>query len=70
MYDARVCYIVGGSPPSENPAGVGTLEFPLRFPGQDADKETNTHCRAGPPMSWVGSTIGLDAYTNIRIVGA
>jgi RHS repeat-associated protein len=28
-------------PPDENPAGVGTFEFPLRFPGQYADKETN-----------------------------
>jgi len=31
----------GSSPPNENPAGIGTFEFPLRFPGQYADKETN-----------------------------
>jgi len=33
----------GSSPPNENPAGLGTFEFPLRFPGQYADKETNVH---------------------------
>jgi len=33
----------GGNPPDENPSGLGTFEFPLRFPGQYADKETNLH---------------------------
>ena len=31
----------GSNPPDENPSGLGTFEFPLRFPGQYADKETN-----------------------------
>jgi RHS repeat-associated protein len=29
--------------PDENPSGLGALEFPLRFPGQYFDKETNLH---------------------------
>jgi RHS repeat-associated protein len=33
----------GGNPPDENPSGLGAFEFPLRFPGQYADKETNLH---------------------------
>jgi RHS repeat-associated protein len=28
--------------PDENPSGLGAFEFPLRFPGQYADKETNS----------------------------
>ena len=31
----------GNSPPDENPSSLGAFEFPLRFPGQYADKETN-----------------------------
>jgi len=31
----------GGNPPDENPSGLGNFEFPLRFPGQYSDKETN-----------------------------
>jgi RHS repeat-associated protein len=31
----------GDSPPDENPSGAGAFEFPLRFSGQYADKETN-----------------------------
>jgi RHS repeat-associated protein len=27
--------------PDENPSGLGAFEFPIRFPGQYADKETN-----------------------------
>ena len=27
----------------ENPSGLGAFEFPLRFPGQYFDKETNLH---------------------------
>jgi RHS repeat-associated protein len=30
----------GGNPPDENPSGLGVFEFPLRFPGQYADRET------------------------------
>jgi len=29
--------------PDENPSGLGAFEFPLRFPGQYADRETNLH---------------------------
>jgi RHS repeat-associated protein len=31
----------GNNVPDENPSGLGAFEFPLRFPGQYADKETN-----------------------------
>lgn len=30
----------GNNPPDENPSGLGTFEFNLRFPGQYADRET------------------------------
>jgi len=30
----------GDAPPNDNPSGQGAFEFPLRFPGQYADKET------------------------------
>ena len=30
----------GNNPPEENPSGLGSFEFALRFPGQYADKET------------------------------
>ncbi|MGH8672337.1 MAG: RHS repeat-associated core domain-containing protein, partial [Burkholderiales bacterium] len=33
----------GGNVPDQNPSGLGTFEFNLRFPGQYADKETNLH---------------------------
>jgi RHS repeat-associated protein len=33
----------GVTVPDENPSGLGAFEFPLRFPGQYADKETNVH---------------------------
>ena len=33
----------GASAPDENPSGLGLFEFPLRFPGQYFDKETNLH---------------------------
>ncbi len=29
--------------PDENPSGQGAFEFPLRFPGQYADNESNIH---------------------------
>jgi RHS repeat-associated protein len=32
----------GRSPPEENPSGLGSFEFPLRFPGTYADRETGT----------------------------
>lgn len=31
----------GNNPADENPSSLGVFEFPLRFPGQYADKETN-----------------------------
>ena len=31
----------GANPPDENPSGLGAFEFPLRFPGQYFDKESN-----------------------------
>lgn len=31
----------GNDVPNNNPSGVGAFEFPLRFPGQYTDKETN-----------------------------
>lgn len=33
----------GSLPPIENPSGLGTFSFNLRFPGQYFDQETNTH---------------------------
>ena len=34
---------VGGCSTNENPSGLGTMEYNLRFPGQYYDKETGTH---------------------------
>jgi RHS repeat-associated protein len=33
----------GVNVPDENPSSLGAFEFPLRYPGQYADKETNLH---------------------------
>ena len=33
----------GGNMPDENPAGLGTFTYNLRFPGQYFDRETNLH---------------------------
>ena len=33
----------GVTVPDENPSGLGAFEFPMRFPGQYADKETNLY---------------------------
>ena len=33
----------GVNVPDENPSSLGAFEFPLRFPGQYADKETNLY---------------------------
>jgi len=33
----------GVNVPDENPSSLGAFEFPLRFPGQYADKETGLH---------------------------
>lgn len=31
----------GSTPPNDNPSGLGAFDFPLRFPGQYFDRETN-----------------------------
>jgi RHS repeat-associated protein len=31
----------GATPPNDNPSGLGSFDFPLRFPGQYFDRETN-----------------------------
>ena len=31
----------GSTPPNDNPSGLGAFDFPLRFPGQYYDRETN-----------------------------
>jgi len=31
----------GSTPPNDNPSGAGAFDFPLRFPGQYFDRETN-----------------------------
>jgi len=31
----------GSTPPNDNPSGLGSFDFPLRFPGQYFDRETN-----------------------------
>lgn len=31
----------GATPPNDNPSGLGAFDFPLRFPGQYFDRETN-----------------------------
>ncbi len=60
----------GNSPPNENPAGIGTFEFPLRFPGQYADKETNLNYNYfrdyDPGIGRYGESdpIGLDGGLN------
>ena len=33
----------GVTPPNDNPIGIGSFDFPLRYPGQYYDKETNLH---------------------------
>lgn len=33
----------GVNVPDENPSGLGVFEFPMRFPGQYFDQETNLH---------------------------
>lgn len=33
----------GSTPPNDNPSGLGAFDFPLRFPGQYFDRETNLH---------------------------
>lgn len=36
----------GSTPPNDNPSGLGAFDFPLRHPGQYADRETGTFYNA------------------------
>ena len=60
----------GVNVPDENPSALGTFEFPLRFPGQYADKETNLHYNysrdydAGIGRYTESDSIGLGGGTN------
>jgi RHS repeat-associated protein len=66
----------GGNPPDENPSGLGPFEFPLRFPGQYADKETNLHYNYfrdyDPSLGRYGESdpiglgAGLNTYAYVR----
>jgi RHS repeat-associated protein len=66
----------GVNTPDENPSALGALEFPLRFPGQYADKETNLsynyfrdcydpalgrYCQSDP----IGLAGGLNTFTYV-----
>jgi len=57
--------------PDENPSSLGAFEFPLRFPGQYADKETNLHynlMRDYDPSTGrfpTGDPLGLDHHLNL-----
>ncbi len=67
----------GNNPPDENPGGAGQFSFPLRFPGQYADQETNTYynyfrdcydpatgryCQSDP----IGLAGGINTYTYVN----
>jgi len=65
----------GVSPANENPSGLGAFEFPLRFPGQYADKETNLYYNyfrdfdpalgryvQSDPIGFAGGSLSLYAY--------
>jgi RHS repeat-associated protein len=65
----------GGNPPDENPSGLGTFEFPLRFPGQYFDLETGLHYNMARDY-WpdggryiqtdpIGLAAGLDLYAYV-----
>src|ERR1041385_5077981 len=68
----------GSSVPDENPSGQGTFEFPLRFPGQYADRETSLTYNmerdyAADRGSYVeADPIGVAIYKNtaLKILGA
>lgn len=66
----------GVNVPDENPSGLGVFEFPLRFPGQYADKETGLYYnyfrdydpslgryKESDPIGVFG---GLNTYTYVR----
>jgi RHS repeat-associated protein len=66
----------GVNAPDDNPSGVGAFEFPMRFPGQYADKETGLsynvfrdydpslgrYTRSDP----IGLHAGLNTYSYVR----
>jgi len=66
----------GNNVPNQNPNGAGTFSFNLRFPGQYADQETNTHYNISrdynpaigryvqsDPIGLMG---GINTYTYVR----
>jgi RHS repeat-associated protein len=61
----------GVNVPDENPSGLGAFEFPIRFPGQYADKETNVFYNyfrdydAGIGRYLEGDPIGLRGGLNV-----
>jgi RHS repeat-associated protein len=65
----------GVTVPDENPSGVGAFEFPLRFPGQYADRETNLTYNAfrdyDPGIGRYGQSdpIGLHGGLNTYLYG-
>jgi len=58
----------------ENPSGLGAFEFPLRFPGQYFDKETNLHYNyfrdydSGIGRYVQSDPIGLGGGTNTYLI--
>jgi RHS repeat-associated protein len=66
----------GVNSPDENPSAQGAFEFPLRFPGQYADKETTQHYNYfrdyDPSLGrygesdLIGLTGGLNTYAYVR----
>jgi RHS repeat-associated protein len=63
----------GVNVPDENPSALGAFEFPLRFPGQYADKETNLHYNyfrdydPGLGRYVQSDPIGLDGGLNLYV---
>lgn len=66
----------GNNPPNENPTGAGQFNFPLRFPGQYFDRETNLnynfHRDYDPSIGRyiesdpIGLAGGINGYTYVK----